>query len=577
MQDDVTVQGYTPVEEWHADAEPPGKRSLVLRNSPSPTRGLLGLFETERFAEKWKRVFEGLKMPQNSGAHKWARLQMVRLFAPVAAVVVPCIMMFLLLVLGANRPPPTRAVKVTIVEPEPLEELEKLEEMIDEPIEPPEPIETDVTPDVMVDVDAPLTLSPEADYSSQPTTFDAVAMIKSPVMMKGIMGSRTPGQRGSALARHGGSGGTEAAVMRALRWLKKNQSSDGSWNAQSGGAAPNPGGELYAGTPQAFTALAVLTFLAHGETPASEEFGETVARGLKWFLSHQGDTGTFGVGYVPGTDLGYSHFIATYALCEAAALTRIPDVVYAAEKAVQRILDGQHDNGGWDYDCRAGTRVDVSVISWCVQALKAARIAKLSNEGIKEALDRAGECFRTVLFDQSAGTFHYDSAKAHAGALSGLSCTAVLSLQMIGGKTAASQEARQGVQWLTQNARFSWGDPWGRSPLYYCYYTTQVMFHEGGQIWGDWNKQFSPELVKNQTVVKGEYQWQGRDCEIGFWKPVAMPAGKAEYCQAYVYNTTLCALSLMVYYRYLPTYVSVGIDEDVPLDDDEDDIEITIL
>ena len=51
--------------------------------------------------------------------------------------------------------------------------------------------------------------------------------------------------------------------------------------------------------------------------------------------------------------------------------------------------------------------------------------------------------------------------------------------------------------------------------------------------------------------------WDNRDngeYDIGFWKPVAQPAGQAEYCQAYVYNTTLCALSLMVYYRYLPTF-----------------------
>jgi hypothetical protein len=32
----------------------------------------------------------------------------------------------------------------------------------------------------------------------------------------------------------------------------------------------------------AMTGLAILTFLAHGETPSSEEFGETVTKGVQY-------------------------------------------------------------------------------------------------------------------------------------------------------------------------------------------------------------------------------------------------------------------------------------------------------
>lgn len=61
----------------------------------------------------------------------------------------------------------------------------------------------------------------------------------------------------------------------------------------------------------------------------------------------------------------------------------------------------------------------------------------------------------------------------------------------------------------------------------------------------------------------------------------------AEYCQAFVYNTTLCTLQLEVYYRYLPTYKTpeqIGPDEtpeQINLDDEaasdgDGDIEIKV-
>src|SRR3989339_16800 len=107
----------------------------------------------------------------------------------------------------------------------------------------------------------------------------AVVMTKSPVIMKGLYGNRTKGGREVALRAYGGGGGgggyTEGAVMRALRWLKKNQQADGSWNK----------------VKPAMTGLAVLTYLAHGETPSSDEFGPTVEKGIKWLGGNQEQNG----------------------------------------------------------------------------------------------------------------------------------------------------------------------------------------------------------------------------------------------------------------------------------------------
>jgi len=127
--------------------------------------------------------------------------------------------------------------------------------------------------------------------------------------------TRNAGIRGQLLRVYGGNQKTEDAVMRALRWLKKNQLPDGSW----------------ANTKPAMTGLAILTFLAHGEIPSANnpEFGETVRRGLEFLISIQQPSGRFA-----GSDgHEYSMPIATYALCEAYGMTMNPNVKEAADRA----------------------------------------------------------------------------------------------------------------------------------------------------------------------------------------------------------------------------------------------------
>jgi hypothetical protein len=288
------------------------------------------------------------------------------------------------------------------------------------------------------------------------------------------------------------------------------------------------------------TALALLTYLAHGETPASPEFGKTVDKGIRWLLQRQGADGRYEC--TGGNDLGYTHVICAYALAEAYAMTKLPTVKEAAQKAMDVIVRGQNASGGWNYKC-LGERTDVSVTAWAIQALKAAKMAGLGNSGIEEAMKKTVGCMKKVLFDSATGKFNYQNGgDAVAGSLTG---AGVLTMQFLG--AATEPETKRALDWLAQNASANWETPWGRSPFYDWYYVTQAKFHTGGETWKAWNKQFSVALVKNQTTLKGA-GIDGKD--IGYWKPVT----PQEYCQNYVYNTTLCALMLQVYYRYLPTF-----------------------
>ena len=167
------------------------------------------------------------------------------------------------------------------------------------------------------------------------------------------------------ITENGGTPQCEEAVVKSLRWLKKQQNKDGSW----GGAPHN--------YKCAMTGMALLSYLAHCETPLSEEFGETVLKGIS-FLVDQGMKNPV-LSLVPQrNEVSYDHAVATYALCEAYTFCKQMDIPSISNlekvviKAVDKIVDNQNTNGGWAYNTKAGAHTDLSVTGWNVQALKAA-------------------------------------------------------------------------------------------------------------------------------------------------------------------------------------------------------------
>ena len=523
---------------------------------------LMDLFEEMTFREKWRRVFEGLKMPHDTGGYKFARLQLIRLLSPASAVIVPVIMFALIAFFASMTPEPVRTMQVDILEPETMEELEEIEPPEIEPPEPPDPIEVDFTPDPTLPPSE--VAAPPVEYSPQPAEFDSVAMTRSPVIMRGIYGSRNPGARGQAVARFGGDG-TQGAVLRALRWLKQNQSSEGSWGSDR----------------TAITALGLLAYLGYGETPASPEFGDTIERAIQFLIGAQRDNGRFQ--YSDRHE--YTLPIAALALSEAYAITRIPMVKTAAEKAVEVIVKGQNAHGGFNYNLKGSgdTRNDISYIAWCVQAMKAAHVAGLYVDGLEEAMRKAVAGvrmnYRSRGGSSDGGTFNYVADRA--GNL-GITSAGALSLQFLGQPQA--EQTQSAIAWINENSVVSW-DPSAidsshrRDPVYYWYYTTQVMFQQGGETWNNWNRQFSPVLVQNQTIIPAEQSGytchEGKSHAIGSWPP---PAGMgARQGNNPAYHTILCTLMLEVYYRYLPTFQQPDDVEQRRDLDDDDDIQINIV
>ena len=78
---------------------------------------------------------------------------------------------------------------------------------------------------------------------------------------------------------------------------------------------------------------------------------------------------------------------------------------------------------------------------------------------------------------------------------------------------------------------------------YFWYYATLALFQHQGEEWDRWNEAVKHELVVNQI---------GSGKAAGSWDP----RGRWSQVAGRVYQTAICTLTLEVYYRYLPTFVS---------------------
>ena len=508
-------------------------------------------FEEKGFFRRMKDMLTGLSKPRSSAEYKLARIELQRLIAPLAAILLPTLGVGILIVVTAVTGQNKQVIQADIASMQddetPLEDVQEPEE-IEEQTPPEEPLDITVdTPNVNVnDVVTPQATPVNEPVSVKPAAEDTVALIKSPVHMKSMASSRMPGSRGKYLGGGGmyGDQMTEAAVLKALRWLKKTQQPNGSWKPQ----------------PISNTGLAILAYLAHGETPASEEFGPTVQKALQ-FLIDSITKNKAGEPTFRGTDGNeYATLIATYALCEAYGMTRNPNTKIVAMQTLQRIVNNQSPTGGWDYKMnKKSTRDDMSYAGWALQALKAGKMAGMHPNGLEECIKKAIKCLKTRNF--KGGGFNYTAG----GAPTGLTATGCLAMQLLGYMN--EQEVKSSLDFMREwkpafdaKGGAKPGGPLpGTSPQYYCYYAAQCKYQAGMcqgatpanvKTWQDWNtamKALYPvKIITLPETIPGP---DGKPRKIGYWKAVdSLGAGGGD-----TMSTCLCALQLMVYYRYLPT------------------------
>jgi hypothetical protein len=356
----------------------------------------------------------------------------------------------------------------------------------------------------------------------------------------------------------GGGGGTEDAVLAALRWLARHQNPDGSWSTKgytvrcSQACTPNPGHDDFdAGN----TGLSLLAFLGAGYSHLSKDvydgicFGDVVRRGLQWMMSNQDPEGCIGSRSVQ--KYMYNHLLCSLALCEGYGLTGSKLFKDQAQKAVDFTVAAQNPGKGWRYSYKCGDN-DSSVTGWAVMVLKSAEISGLS-------LPPSGYTGARAWFDETTtadyGRVGYTAANTGKVFIPGMNehfdhneaLTAIGVMSRIFMDKQKDARQANGADLLLRNKPAWQGNA---VDFYYWYYASLALFQfdgPSGAKWKSWNEPMKKALVDHQNV-------KSSGCRSGSWEPVdrwSCEGGR-------VYATAINALTLEVYYRYANVFGGAG-------------------
>ncbi len=415
------------------------------------------------------------------------------------------------------------------------------------------------------------------------------------------MGMGGRGDRRSGAMGRGATKDSEDAVDLALKWLAAHQMPDGSWNfdhrkGTCQGRCDKQGS--YNASHNAATAIGLLPFLGAGQTHVQGKYQKNVAAGLKYLLATMkvnGDTGS----WHEKVGNSYSHGLATLAMTEAYAMSNVKpakpakpgksmsemtreekkkfladkkrakkkknrkrlvataDLRRASQAALNWIRDAQDMNGGgWRYARKRPG--DTSVVGWMLMGLKSGVLSNLDVR--RDTVIGASKFLDSVQCDDYGSLYRYMATKKRPIDSSRATTAIGLLCRMYLGWSRDHPGIAQGVQHLNQ-----WGPSTGGvTNMYYNYYATQVMHHYGGDLWEkSWNPKMRDYLVKSQAA-------KGSGHKEGSWffggAHGASQGGR-------LYGTALAAMTLEIYYRYMPIYDAKSVEEglDKPAEGNDDD------
>ncbi|MCH7705161.1 MAG: carboxypeptidase regulatory-like domain-containing protein [Planctomycetes bacterium] len=379
--------------------------------------------------------------------------------------------------------------------------------------------------------------------SAESRTYSAIPLWDTPLRMPvDVHQPETPYEQRSVAQRRkmvedrGGDRETERAVAAALNWLARHQHADGRWDSvefdEECGAC---GGQGAVDVNIATTGLALLSFLATDNTHVDPgQYREVVRKGLDFLLSRQADDG----GLIGGETM-YSHGIATIALAEAYGMTGDEALAWPVKQAADFIYRARNTHvGGWRYEPREDG--DTSVLGWQVMALKSAERAGI--EVSPESYAMARRWLEKVSRPRHRGLYAYQPGKRPTPAMT---AEGMFTQQLLGHRPTESR-MRESAEFVSANL-----PDWDKGPnTYYWYYGTLAMFQHGGHQWRRWNTALVDSLLEHQRD-DGEAD--------GSWDP----DGQWASIGGRVYQTAICALTLEVYYRYLPQFMIDGVQEEV--------------
>ena len=275
---------------------------------------------------------------------------------------------------------------------------------------------------------------------------------------------------------------TQRAIEDGLKWLSKQQNTDGSY-----------GTGAYRGNV-AVTSLAALAMMGSGSSPGRGPYGPQIDKALQYIMDNTSPSGFVNIQTAATHGPMYGHGFATLFLAEAYGMTRRPELREKLEKAVRLIIDTQNGEGGWRYQ-PVKSDADLSVTVCQINALRAAR-----NAGIFVPKETVDACIRYVKQSQNPdGGFKY----MLSGGASAFPRSAAGVVALYSAAVYDTKEVDLGIKYLKQYTNeIKFGNRYSHY-FYGHYYAAQALWIRGGDEWNAWYPSIRDELVHKKMDQGG--------------------------------------------------------------------------
>jgi len=320
---------------------------------------------------------------------------------------------------------------------------------------------------------------------------------------------------------------TLKAVERGLGWLKKSQSSDGSFSALNDGAA----------YPVSMASLAGMAMLATGSTTTRGPAADEIARTVRYVSACARPTGMLsGPSQESGRPM-HGHGFALLFLATVHGMETDPAarerLAPAIRRAVRLVDAAQSPLGGWTYVPASGDEGSVTVTQ--IQALRAADAAGFV---IPDRTFRRAVRYLEICQEKDGG-IRYSYGQRMGGGSGGsasrlpISAAAVATLYNAGEYESpiAKRCLAYVVEHLGKGNPFNESEGSGHS-FYMNLYAAQAFYQAGDKYWDSYFPRARDALLREQ---KEDGSWAGDD------------VGR-------VFGTSIALIVLQLPYKFLPVY-----------------------
>lgn len=336
------------------------------------------------------------------------------------------------------------------------------------------------------------------------------------------------------------------AVRSGLHWLAAHQDASGRWSA-SQFMEHDPSGDPCdgAGNPAldvGTTSLAMLAFMACGNTPSKGDYSDNVARGARWLASKQ-EAASGIIGGNNCNEFIYCHSLATLALAEAYGLSGSSELRGVTQSAISYLERHRNPSTAWRYQYRDGDN-DTSVVVVVWMALRAAR-----DFGLEVGAESHGRVLTWIdaMTDPLSGRAGYTDQGGYSSRRAGdhavrfprpenetMTGAALFCRYLLGQSPDRTPIMNAQAQLIASKPPRSDADA---IDFYGWFYGTNALRQYGGRLWADWYAAAVKTLLHLQSKTGSAR---------GSWNPVGVwgeDGGR-------IYSTAMAILTLMAPARY---------------------------